>query len=68
MLDGGVSVTEVPVTEVPVEEQHGVAVGGSLHGRGQIVGRRLLATRDGDPEAPAGLRHGETANAVFEIS
>src|SRR6266545_7360922 len=41
MLDGRVS-----VAEVPVKEQHGMAVSGGLHGGGQIIGRGLLSARE----------------------
>jgi len=41
MLDGRVS-----VAEVPVKEQHGVAVSGRLHCGGQIIGRGLLSVRE----------------------
>jgi len=41
MLDGRVS-----VAELPVKEQHGVAVSRSLHCDGQIIGRRLLSARE----------------------
>src|SRR6266498_2042275 len=42
VLDGRVS-----VAEVPVKEQHGVAVSGGFHCGGQIIGRGLLSAREG---------------------